>query len=509
MPFVAPGDVQLAPALFPSGAPNNNISTNGGGVAATPVVSSLYDYDPFSIMRSVFERHGQPPTFLQMLDMLGPDFNRGVAAPTTGHYEKDWVESLVKLGAIVTASTGPGTQVIVALHADSMYNTNVTVGGVAAQASYPRVGQMIYFKNGKKGYITAKNTAVLPHRLTLKPLLTTVDLAGAITATESYFISDNAHAQGSGLPPGVLPRIYKYINEFQIAKEACASTGTELTNKLFVQFVPGQDGNIFMAIDADMQKRFDNTRSGMLLWGQTINNITDATTVVDYDVAVKGTEGFIQWLQTNASSDTYTAGAYVIDDFYALTNIEEQQAVGTNELMTWDGYGLWVAREKALQAFFANNFAPALMQKMLSDNKVSFDDWQPGDDMDFIAWMGFRAVHVGGFTIYFKKLQEFTQAVGAGATGYTFKDWSIIGPLSNVTDQSTGRQRAYIGYEWKEMNSYSRKVVLGDFAGVGAAGQGGYRPIATNQYDSYHCGLVSEQAFHGACPNKMILQTPA
>jgi len=507
MPFVSPGDVQMAPGLFPSGAPNNNLSTVGGGVAAQPVVSSLYDYDPFSIMRLLFERHGQPPTFLQMLDAMGPDFNRGVSAPTTGHYEKDWIESLVGIQAIISGG-GAGVDVIVSLTAASMYNPSITVGGVAAQASYPRVGQMIYFPDGKKAYIKAKNTTVNPHRLTLSPLAVTVDIQPSITAGNSYFISDNAYAEGSGLPPGVLPRVYKWTNTFQIAKEACASTGSELTNQTFVQFKQNVDGSVFMEIEMDMMKRFDLARSGALLWGQQISNVTDTGTQVGYDVPVRGTQGFINWVSTSANTDTYTVGSYTTADFYVIANIFEQQATGAQEAISWDGYGIWIAREQALQAFFANNIAPAMFQGMMSKADITFPDWDPANAKDFMAWLGFMGAHIGGISFYFKKLNEFSKAVGAGASGYNATNWSIIAPLSNVTDRTTGRQRAYIGYEWKQLGPYSRKAVLAHFGGAGAAGNGGYTPVAVNEYDIYRCGMVSELAFHGACPNKVVYQIP-
>ncbi len=503
----------LSPFLDPAnigGNPNANFSTVGGGMAATPVVSSLYDYDPFSIMRAIFMRHGDRPTFLQSLDMMGPDFNRGVKAPTTGHYEMDWLDSLVKIGSIVTASAGAGTSVVVALHADMMYNPSVTVGGVAAQASYPRVRQIIQFPNGKKAQITVKNTAVTPHRLTLTPLVTTVDLAGAITAGNSYFISDNAWAQGSGLPPGVLSRIYAYTNTFQITKEAFGITGTEMTNETFAQLKEGENGSIMLQLDYETVRRFERARSGALLWGQQINNITDTATAVDYDIPISGTEGFISWITTNAHTDTYTAGSYAIADFYAVTSIMEQENIGTSHLLTYDGYSLWVEREQVLQAFFAESIWPAMMTSVQNAYNLVYDDWDPSNDKDFVAWLGFRGYHVGGYTVFFKKMQEFSEAVGAGAAGYDFDTWSIYVPLTRVKDRSTGLQRPMIGYEWKQLGRYSRKAVIADLAGAGVGGHsGGYREVAVNEFDAYRCGFVSELAFHGATANKIVVQKAA
>lgn len=500
----------LSPFIDPAGPigynPTANFSTAGGGMAATPVVSTLYDYDPFSIMRAIFMRHGMPPTFLQVLDMMGPDFNRGVSAPTTGHYEKDWIESLVKIGSVVTPSAGVGTNLVLALDATMMYNPSITVGGVAAQASYPRVRQILQSPTGKQGMIIAKNTSVTPHQITVRPLKTTVDLAGAFIATGTYFISNNAHAQGSGLPQGVLPRLYKYTNTFQITKEAFGITGTEMTNKTFAQVRAGEDGSIMLQLDMDTVKRFDKARSGSILWGDQINNITDTATAVDYDIPISGTEGFIPWTTVNAHTDPYTTGSYAIADFYVVTTIMEQESIGTNELLTLDGYNLWVEREKAMVTFFANSTWPMMMKKVQSKYELTFDDWQPEDDNDFIQWLGFRGYHVGGFTVFFKKMNEFSEAVGAGAAGYTYNTWSIYIPLTNVTDRSSGRQRPLIGYEWKAIEGYSRKAIVAQLGGVGVGGQGGYKPIAVNEFDALRCGMVSELAFHGATANKIVVQ---
>jgi hypothetical protein len=176
--------------------------------------------------------------------------------------------------------------------------------------------------------------------------------------------------------------------------------------------------------------------------------------------------------------------------------------------MSWDGFGLWIQREQALQAFFANNIAPAMFQGMMDKAGINFPNWDPANAKDFMAWLGFMGAHIGGISFYFKKLNEFSKAVGAGAAGYNSTNWSIVQPLTNATDRSTGTQRAMIGYEWKQLDAYSRKAVFADFGGVGAAGRGGYTPIAVNEFDIYRCGMLSEQAFHGATPNKIVWQIP-
>lgn len=502
MPF------NVAPVNIPP-SHNQNISSVGGGVADQKVVESLYGYNPFAIERIAYQRHGKAPTFLEVMDLMGPDFNTGKNAPTTGHYEREWQESLVKIGSIVTGSDpGNGASVIVALHADMMFNPSVTVAGVAAQASYPREKQMVYLKNGLKAYIELKNTSVTPHRLTLKPIVATENIWSGLTAGESYFIPDNAWAHGSGLPTGVMPRVVQWTNTFQIVKDAFGATGSELTNETFVQFKQMENGSIVGVIEQDTMDRFDRARSNAMLWGQQINNITDTDTQVGYDVPVQGTEGYIKWLELGALADGYTAGSFVIDDFYAVGTLQKGQRTGASQVLATLGYQLYIDVEQSLQNTFANDLVPAMVAKMQAANGVTFDDWQPVNDKDFVAYLGFKAAHVGGFSYFFKEMHEFTELVGAGATGYTQPQWGIYAPLNTYTDRVTKNTRAKVGYEWKQLGSYSRKVVIAELAGAGVAGTNGYRQVAVNEFDVYKCGLVSEQAFHGALPNHFVFQKP-
>ena len=130
------------------------------------------------------------------------------------------------------------------------------------------------------------------------------------------------HAEGSTIPEGLLPRISKYTNVFQIVKEGAGTTGTELTNQTWAQIVPGKDGSIFMAIEGDTMMRYERAMCYTLLFGTTANNLTAAaTTEVPFDVAIKGTEGLVPFVSVNGHTDNYTSGSYSIDDFDAMAVI--------------------------------------------------------------------------------------------------------------------------------------------------------------------------------------------
>lgn len=496
-PFVAPADrpYDITPPAF---------GDVGGSVLNQEVISAYDIYKP-NEMIEVFARHHKSPSFRLMLKNMG--FARGTAAPTTGHYEYPWEKDLLRVGTIDTASTGAGTDVVVVLASDGMYDTDVSVSGGARQASYPRVGEMIVTPDGKKAMIVAKDTSVSPHEVTLRPVLSTVDLAGSVVAATNYFISDNAHAEGSGLPTGRTPRVMKYSNEFQIVKERVGASGSELTNQTYFNPVPGRPGSLFMKADWDTQYRFECATDGALIWGTPINNISEFSSELGFDVSIKGTEGLINFAETNGYTVNYTPGSMALADFDAIARIYEQERVGTNDIMSWQGYDYYVELENLLQSQL-NADLTAQLSRSWFRGQMDMDDQQLMDDSDFALTIGFYALRKGGYNFAWKKLHLFSEAVGAGAAGYDYSEWSIYHPLGYTKNKANGTNVPTIGYEYKQLGNYSREVVVANLAGVGVGGSGTPYSIAVNQYDTLNTGYVSEIAFHGTCANHIILHTP-
>lgn len=498
-------DPFYGPANRPKDLPIQNFSGVGGGVTSETVVS---DYDLFypNELMEVFERHGHDPGFRLMLKTYG--FSRGTAAPTTGHFEFPWKEDLVPIGNIITASTGPGSDVIVELDASAMYDTQVTSGGSARQASYPREGYILHFPDGQKGMIVKKDTTVTPHRLTIRPTKAAYNLATSIVIGEEYFISDTAWAEGSGVPTGVMPRIIKYTNKFQISKEAAFATGSVLTDKMYFKPVPGREGSMYLRIEADTYYRYEVACSGALLWGQDIDNVTVSVEALGFDVPIKGTEGLMDFATVNSFADTYTPGSYTISDFDSLSFYYEDERLKSRTLQTWDGIELWVEKENVLLALY-NDDMRLLTDRMLGlDTGDPSDEFQPSKDSDWVTNIGFKAIRKAGYTYCFKLLHEFNKAMGAGSADYNYKQYSVIMPLGMTKDKSTGTTVPTFGYEYKELGPYSRENVVAIWAGAGTGGRGGYIPNATSSSDLLSMALVGEHAFHGACPNALVIQRP-
>lgn len=497
----------LNPASYPTPLAVNQFSGAGGGTQGQQVISAYDIYKP-NEMIEVFERHSYAPGFKLMLKAMG--FNRGTAAPTTGHYEYPWKESLVQFGAITQISAGAGTDVIATIAPSHMYDAGVSVNGSSAKASYPRLNDILFFPDGNKGIIVAKDTTVDPHAITVRPVQAAMDLATSLVISTDYFISDNAHAEGSGLPTGRVPRVIKYSNTFQIVKEACSSSGSSMTNQTYFNPILGQPGSFYLKTKWDTMYRFECACDGALIWGTQIDNHSEFVADMGYDVDVTGTEGLYDFTTTNSITDVVAIGAYALADFDSITNTFEDERIGVRDLIHWQGKLRHTEIENLLYGELNNDLTMLLSKKFLNygPSAQPNDGMQPASAADWALTIGFYGLRKGGYNHVFKSLHEFNKAVGAGSSAYNFKHWNVVMPIGYTTDKSTNENRATVGYEYKKLGNYSREEVVAELAGVGVAGTGTSYRIATSAGDIHRLGMVSEIAFHATCANHIILQHP-
>ena len=498
-----------APAVadYPAAVNGMNTGSIGGSVASSNVIESIYStFDPFSIERIAFERHGRRPGFANLIDVLGPDFNQGKKAPTTGHYERNnWVGQLINVGSIVTPSGGAGNTMVIAVGTDNMTDTGVEVSGSARKGSPGRVRDLILLPGGKLAQITTKNTGTDPHRYTLTPMDSTVDLDDYVTASDSYAIVTNAWAPGSALPTGLIPKTFRYTNKFQIIKEYVAIDGSALTDETFVQ-VAGTSGSVIHVMNQDMMDRFDHARSGALLWGEeNTNDIVDTTTANDHDKLISWTEGFMAFQAGNSYQLEYDPSAFTTDEFDEIAATLERENLGTRSVLSLQGNQYQYLLQAALEDKYDQSLSSTLIAQSMTDYNLSLDEWQPTiERQDWIAWLGFQGIRRSNFLFYFRMMHEFVSPDAGGADAYDYPYEAIYMPLSKTRDRQSGVQRTSIGYEWKQLGSYNRKAVYGTMSGAGVAGSGGYATTAVNQYDFHESYCVCEHAFHGACPNKIV-----
>lgn len=496
-------------------AANGNANPNlyapaGGGATQTEIYN---DYArPLPEQIDLFMRHMPYLGFRMFLKTLG--FSKGVATPTIGHYEHGWDEQLFTVGSIVTASSGAGTSVVIALDTTDMYTTGATISSSARKGSRPRVSDVVLFKDGTTAMITAKNVSTDPHRITITPD-PAVDLVSKIVAGESYVISHNQHGEASGLPESIMPRFFRYTNTFGIIKEAVKISGSELTNAVYhEQPNAGAGKSIFHTMDWNAAERFERMCGNMYLHGQ---QISIASTIPDFnsiDTTITGTEGFIEFAQTAGNDVDYAIGAFVTEDLQALADVYyNNRSSLSGNVLGFVGKELGDEIENAYTQVLAQNYVENLdrivvdeVKPMLSAAMSSNMDYKSGD---LTLSFGYRAIRTSNMTFHLKNLAEFADSQNAGATGYQHRKWGIWAPYNWYTDRQTKQSSSAIGYEYKALDGYSRDVRMGQFAGAGVGGDGSPFGPAVNQYDSMQKFLIHEGAFHIACGNAVTMMKPA
>jgi hypothetical protein len=501
-----------------AGLTTPTVGTAGGGFGQENVVTTLFDRNPFAIMQDIHYRHAPVSDFRLFLKAFG--MGRGVDAPTTGHYETDWDRGLVKLTTINTAPGGVGQNMVATLHSDSMYNAGATIGGTATWSSEVQPGDILMSPTGRKqAIVTVKDITTAPtaHRITLRPLDPAVNIDAAFVVNGSYAVVGNAFGEGTGLPLGRIRRVTKYTNKFQIIKTGGGVTGSEMSNSLFVRFKPTEDGNsIFGEMNDLAWADYERQSALVLLNGQPITNVTATINEVNTDATVNGTEGMLEWVTTNGHTHIIVPATYALADFDNISRTLFHERAGNVVVLCLDGFDIYAASENLLLGQSGTD----LTSKFVQDAMVNYsgmeavwpDDMQPFLDSDFSFYVGFKALHKSGVTYIFKILHEFCDVNGLAAATYNgvYSNSRLVLPMGEIKDQRSGKKGFMAGYEWKQKGNYSRETILSDFAGAGAQGSAnGVSRMAVDQYDRVRFGIVSEIAFHGACPNKAVWQHPA
>ena len=296
------------PATPASGRPNDlnpEAFGSAGNYGSQVEFQNIYTR-PIPQQVDLFDRHVGYVGFAMLLSAMGA--SKGCKNPTFGHYELPWEADTFTIASVTTAAGGAGNDIVITLSADDMYNTSVTSNSVAIQTSYPLVGDVVEFYDRVQAQVVVKDTSFSPHRLTLRPLNAADDMDASALATNTYGIVYNLHAEGSGLPASRAPRIITYSNGFGVIKHKVAITGHELTNAVYHQTIPGDNSSagqsIYQLMKHEDLKRYEMSRSGMLLFGQSPDNLTELVVSTNLDTPVEGTEGFIDFALTSGNVQT-------------------------------------------------------------------------------------------------------------------------------------------------------------------------------------------------------------
>lgn len=464
------------------------------GAGSQIVTQSIYDLHPTDLTQ-LFERNKGGVGWRMLVKMMG--MSRAVSAPTTGHYEVGRETSYLVVGAIVTPSTGAGTNVVVSLDATSMY-TFTDDAGNAQTGSFPRVNDVLRTKGAAgtaiSAQVVAKDTTVNPHRVTLRPLVATQDLVGLLVAGEKYWIQYSLFGEATDIPTGLQPQIIKYTNTFAMIKEAAISSGSNLATRPYFDPLPGQPGTLFLRNTEEMSQRYEERCDNALLFGEQADNLTVTPTELGYTVPVSGTEGMITYLENYAFIDTVIAGTQQIQNFDDISRLLTFERVISNDYLVLQGFNSYQTYE--------NVFADYASKYESTDFIIKSETSEGMEDIKINV--GAYGIRKSGFKYMFKQMNAFNDGYGGALSGYPYPDYSVFVPVTYIKDKTTGTSMPTCGYEYRGLNNYSRENLFVTTDGTGWNGS-----LNTTTVDIHKVGLIGEIASHCTSPNNCVVQLPA
>lgn len=441
-----------APAFSYPANPNAVSATGSEGFFTS---LGLYADNP-QMKKKLYEKHGYRKSLYLILDELG--LGSPVKGPEFAHWEKDWFKQTFVVGSVITASTGAGTPVVIALKAESMLTKSID--GANVPFSFAQEQDIIEMPGTRnKAILTFKDTSVTPHRLTFKPI-GNHDLAAFLVADKRFFIATNAWAEGTGGAKSRLSVDSRWSNYTQIFKTKYAETGSSITNELPYEPIPGRMGAYLLRGTDEAQKFLYDQISGALIMGKKSATVTQSAPELGYDPVVKTTQGIIDYGVTEGTEINHTIGGVDIAHFDSVTEIMRRERINTNVITGWMGYNYRSELENTLTdwgvrdlTFFANKFKPEAMNG--------------SDPNDTFLWLGFSGVHKNGYNIVFNTLDDLDDPNGMGVDGYDYGHMGIFMPAATLKNKGDKRDISSLGFRYKELNGYSRKMELIQTGGAG------------------------------------------
>ena len=468
------------PSIFgANGAVTSPLTVTMG--STSQAISSAYQvYKPQEWVNLVERNRPAGITFSTALKARG--LYRGVAAPTTGHYEAGFIQENLNVGAVVTAlPVANGAPVTINLTAGSVFTAN------GQSFSYPQVGDVGELLDGTPFQVTSKPSV---SQVVLTPRLSTGNLS-TLAAGQKLFLQFTMKPEGGDIVTGRARRVVKYSNTFQNSAAATSSAGTNLNNELYWQPIPGQTGNEFMFNEASLYYENELAQEYVLIFGKPAD-ISVNSPGLGFNVTDDGTQGLLSFMQDYAYQASIVPGFQSIQDFQNVTNAFTKEGATCNEYDVWLGIDAYQAYSNVFSNFAAANFSSGAV---LAD----------GADGEIEIKYGCSTIALDGFHFMLKNMPTFSNLRGGATAGYPYPNYACFVPMSvGATNLLTGEKLPSVFMEYRKgAGGIDRLDQMVIFDGTGKSGQN-----VNRKEDIITVEFRSELALHCAAGNNFFLQTP-
>jgi hypothetical protein len=449
-------------------------------IYASDIVSGFDIHKPENL-NQLFSRFGdQGASFFQLIRSMG--FEKEVSLDEYGHWEENRIHEILHVRANVPqpAQGDPITFVLDTTDLDT--NNNF----------YARLYDQILFPNEVPGAIMTIDVAnPAAPAITVEPN-DALDRFPALTAGDELVIFTDAWAEGSGQPDPALRGVWRYDNVAQIIKETIGYTGSEMVNQTWFDVttkgvaIPAY----YMLGQVDIDYRMALKIDGALLW----NKITTNTANVDPDSGrpLKTTEGLIPYIRRVGNEQSYTSGAFDVEEFDEMDNTLDREHAG-NYILGLLGITLHQDIENSLKDYFANTniqFAKAATNDVLFNKNEALS-----------ASVNFTYLTKSERTFLMKRMGVFNNPKLYGAAGYDAPKLGVWMPINKRKDPVSGNMVDSIGSRYRGMGKYNRRMEVWQ---VGGAGEG----LKVTEFDKRNTYMRAHVGAHFRGGNQFVLMEP-
>ena len=344
-------------------------------------------------------------------------------------------------------------------------------GGDGSGNTGLRVGDLVLGADNVMYYVSAASAAQPNDDFTLK--LVSDGTTPVTVAKQFYTVVGNAHAERSGQPDGLTPRVHQYSNKCQIIKESFTVSGSEATNAVYVKVNGGYLW--YLKGEADTYQRFNDYAEMQCVIGQSASGLTDGASG-----KVETTEGLVEFVKNKGQQIDIPTPITMTEIDNMVKSLDKYR--GAKEMALYAGIDLSLDIDD-------------LLSNQSSASGVNYGTFANNKDMALN--LGFNSFTRGGYTFHKKTYDLFNRPDLLGGAGFTYSGSGIIIPMDSQKDAKSGEKIPSLRVRYKAANGYSREME--HWLTGGAVLQD-----KTNEKDELRCNYRTERGFEGFAPNRFM-----
>lgn len=393
-------------------------------------------------MPSSFSATTMTDELISSLDMIHePEVHRKLVGRYPMQRELNWIKEMGKLievkqteyhhheenelfdQIVIASKSNSGSNVIVTIHSDNHYNSGAN--------SFPRIGDLVQFKNRTTGLVIAKSEAVASaHTITIKPINSSQLVQTAAIASDTFICFSSAWEEGtSGYTKSLIPTHTKITSKTQIFTEFFDVTSSEETNQTYITYTNPETGEAerryYIKGEADTADRFVMKEElGLFATPYSDTSLTNAA-----GDKVRTTRGMIPHLEDYGNVLSYTDGAS--SSLYDTIVKRLNKKYAEKEYLMLEGLNFSITNKNFHVDFGKNGSV------VYNPNLVK---------------MGFKGIEMNGYKFMIKTLDILNHAATLGATGFPYPDYFIMAPTGKGYDSKAAEYVDYFAVRYKKMN---------------------------------------------------------